>query len=58
MLGMISIRLYQAVIDANRLFRTDGIRPEQSVGLSVLYQSDVTSELYKDWNDTSIRPAV
>ena len=32
---------YQAVV-AYRLFRTDGIRLEQSVGLSGLYQSDVT----------------
>ena len=38
--GMI-LSLYQAV-DAYRLFKTDGIRLEQSVGLSVLYQSDVT----------------
>ena len=33
--------LYQIVV-AYRLFRTDGIRLEQSVGLSGLYQSDVT----------------
>ena len=38
--GMISL-LYQTVV-AYRLFRSDGVRVEQSVGLSGLYQSDVT----------------